>query len=118
MSIIHTIMDIKENYKNLMTIKNKTMEGFDNIEKKMKIKKSDLVIILLLSMLYCLPFIWFGIVYINNIHPTLNIEYKNLFLILIYLMIINYSFVVLNDFIVLFLLCLSTNETMINKKQS
>ena len=105
MSLVRTITDFKKNYDNIISYKNNISEKFTDTN-DMKVKKNDLMIVVFLSILLCIPYIWFGIVYINNIHPTLTLEYKNFFLILIYLMIFNYSIVAINDFIVLFLLFL------------
>lgn len=108
MSLVKTITDFKNNYNNILHFRNNS-EKFscnDKTKENKNPRKSDLMIVIILSMLLCIPYIWFGLVYINNIHPTLTLEYRNFFLILIYLMVFNYSIIVMNDFVVFLLLFL------------
>ena len=103
MSIVRTVRETFNNFQNY-----KKQEEFtdDNTDEDIDKNKKILLAVVFLSIMIAIPYIWFGIVYIQDIHPKIDVEGKNLFLFLVYLMVFNYSIIMLNDFIILYLLLL------------
>ena len=92
------------NYANMIesTFTPVTQENFQRIQHgSIEFSKKAIVLGLMIDLIVAYLFMMFAYTYINKIHPTLTIEDKTIYLVLVYIIFISYALVFVSDIVYL-----------------